>query len=606
MSYLSPLDNPPQVSLTVLRILNNLADAAYLTSSETNYANLLADTLFVSRNLETINSLLTLDSTHRTVQEQKVQVASLISKLCKKPHHQNALANAGILDALASLLASFVAARGEVVPDAEKLAHNDGLGDWIPPSAPAGLKRAVILEALSTVIQDSRFRACMLLCSPSIMATFPNAEFSTPAKDAKNAWSTLERIGLNNPRYKNPGAMDYLLPVVVESQPKGLASRFLTELPQAIGSTDLSRKKTPVPSSSNPFLFWTTNRADPGSPYPDEIDDAESPLIPWLVHFIRSSEPLERVLASSILASLFKARFAAPEREVAIAALVVPVLCRLIEQHDREPESADLAFIEPEMALDWAILERAPAVLARLVADSESLQQTAAECGIIKVACKLLKDTYTPLPEASAPRHWSPAPTQGRHGGGEGRSTSLVGEPGQLPIYAHRIKVRESSLKLIAAMCSFKQEYQKAFADEEIVPYIVESLSPCPKKPSQGPDKPQAPKGPEASPSQPRQHSEYGDNPNSVIIAACHVVRTLGRSLSVTRTSLKDHGVATPIFSLLKQSDVDVQIAACAVVCNMVTETSPMREVRDENPFVLGPKEKKKKSHDADERINHP
>ncbi len=35
----------------------------------------------------------------------------------------------------------------------------------------------------------------------------------------------------------------------------------------------------------------------------------------------------------------------------------------------------NLAFIEPDVALDWAILERAPAVLARLVADGEFLQR---------------------------------------------------------------------------------------------------------------------------------------------------------------------------------------------------------------------------------------
>jgi hypothetical protein len=40
-----------------------------------------------------------------------------------------------------------------------------------------------------------------------------------------------------------------------------------------------------------------------------------------------------------------------------------------------------------------------------------------------------------------------------------------------------------------------------------------------------------------------------------------------------------DNGVVMPIFNLLSHSDIEVQIAATATVCNIVTEFSPMREV---------------------------
>jgi uncharacterized membrane protein YgcG len=66
-------------------------------------------------------------------------------------------------------------------------------------------------------------------------------------------------------------------------------------------------------------------------------------------------------------------------------------------------------------------------------------------------------------------------------------------------------------------------------------------------------------------------------NPDSVLIAACKVTRSLSRSVSVLRTSLIDHGVAQPIFELLTHPNVKVQIAATEVITNLVLDVSPMR-----------------------------
>jgi hypothetical protein len=64
-----------------------------------------------------------------------------------------------------------------------------------------------------------------------------------------------------------------------------------------------------------------------------------------------------------------------------------------------------------------------------------------------------------------------------------------------------------------------------------------------------------------------------------VLIAACKVTRSLSRSVSVLRTSLIDHGVAQPVYELLKHPSVEVQIAATEVITNLVLEMSPMRPV---------------------------
>jgi hypothetical protein len=68
-------------------------------------------------------------------------------------------------------------------------------------------------------------------------------------------------------------------------------------------------------------------------------------------------------------------------------------------------------------------------------------------------------------------------------------------------------------------------------------------------------------------------------NPDSVLIAACKVTRSLSRSVSVLRTSLIDHGVAQPTFELLTHQNVKVQIAATKVITNLVLDVSPMRTV---------------------------
>lgn len=139
--------------------------------------------------------------------------------------------------------------------------------------------------------------------------------------------------------------------------------------------------------------------------------------------------------------------------------------------------------------------------------------------------------------------------------------------------------MRESSLKLAAGLISLKEEYRKNIAEQETVPYIVESLSAHPRKPRSAKEKARADKSTEDADG-PNENSPYGVNPTSVILAACHVVRVLGRSVSNLRTTLEDHGVATPIFHLLKHPEAEIQVAACAAACNLVLTLSPMREVR--------------------------
>lgn len=562
--------------LTALRALSNIATSTQLAPSGTDDTGALSDVLFASGPLDALSAILSQESPDDVVQEQKRLVASLTSRLCKGSQHQNALADAGILDALATMLASFVVARGEVVPGAEVLAQGDGLADLIPAPAPCGADLALVLETISTIIADSRFRACLLLCSPAIMAVFPSAEFTPPATESRNAWNALEMSGFGNIRARDPGAMDYLLPLVPVPQHRSMSSQFAQFPPLGF---NLSRDNLASSGRSSTFKFtgWDPSRLDPSG---EDVggDDPESPLIPWLIHLTRSTQGLESAMAASLVTSLFKAGFANPEREQALAVLVVPLLCQLIKEHDKEipPSAQQSAVVEREMAVHWAIQERTPEVLARLVADSEPLQQAAHECGILKMAAKLLKDSYDPQPVQVPPRPWSPSPDRGIDLA-EGLPSCRVGPPGQVPAFTHKIRMRESALKLVAAMSTLKEEYRKALADQDVVSYIVESLSPSPGKPKHAKEKLNAEKG--AEDGNANGVSPYGHNPDAVIIAACHATRALARSVAILRTTLQDHGVAMPISKLLKHADAEVQIAASSAVINLVSNCSPMVKV---------------------------
>ena len=574
MTAISCTNNPPEVVLTALRALSNITASTRLASEGADDTSALSDALFSSRPLEALCAILYQESTDAVVQEQKRLVASLICQLCRSPEHQNALVDAGALDALAAMLASFVVARGEVVPGAEAIGQADGLAGLIPAPAPPGADLALVLEALSTVVANSRFRSYLLLCSPAIMAVFPSVEFSPPATESRVAWNALETSGFGNTRAKPPGAMDYLLPAVPVPRSRS-KSRGFDEYPPL--GFSLSRDNLAASARSSAFKFTGVDVARLDAPSEDEdVDEPESPLVPWLIHLVRSTDGLERVTAASLVTSLFKAGFASPEREQALAVLVVPLLCQLAKDHDKEIPAAaqQAAFVDPDTARHWAIQERTADVLARLVGESEALQQVAHECGVIKMVLKLLKDSYDPQPVQSPPRPWSPTPRTDLE---EGLPTCRVGPPGLVPAYAHRIRMRESALKLVAAMATLGNDYREALVAGDVVSYIVESLSPTPGKPKHAKEKPASEKG--AEDGDKAGASPYGHNPNVVIMAACHATRALARLPSIVRTALQDHGVASPINKLLRHPDAEVQIAASSVVINLVTNCSPLVEV---------------------------
>jgi hypothetical protein len=479
-------------------------------------------------------------------------------------------------------LASFVVAEGLVVPGAEILAQKEGLREYIPQAAPPNASLSVILEAIAVIIADSKFRASQLLYSPSILAIFPlsqSTEF-VANQNTRAAWNAFNAAGLST-RQSKLNAVDFLLPCVPLQQPKsgsGQASAF-PPLGTSGSRENLAQNGQKYNGASQPS--W----ADPPSldigagshEAVAESEEPESPLIAFLIYSLRSQTQMERLMAASVLTVLYRAGLTNKTRETAIGLLVIPLLVHMLDDPIGPSKFKDNFADAEATALDWAIKERAPSILAMLITDSEHLEKAAFEASVVGKLSKMLKVSYDPVPEASHPHPWSPHGEENGGGGLESGLSSPLGSHGQPPLLVHKIRVRESALKAIAALVPFKDEYRKAIVDQGMVPYIVESMNSNPGKPTPkvGDKSEKAVNGS----SEDESKKGYGVNPVSVLIAACGATRALSRSVSILRTTLIDNGVVLPVFNLLQHPDIEVQIAATAAACNLVTDVSPMREV---------------------------
>ena len=443
----------------------------------------------------------------------------------------------------------------------------------------------MVLDAISVIIADSKFRSSQLLFSPSILAVFPSVagtEFIVN-QNARAAWNAFNTAGLGT-RQTQLNAIDFLLPCIPLNQPKSAAQASAFPPLGTSGSRDnlsqTARKYngTSLPSWTDSTSFEKGVASTDSSTFDSE--EPESPLIAYLILLLRSRplhsrDSMERLMAASVLTVLYRAGLTSKTRETAIGLLVVPLLVEMLEDIIPPPKSKD-SVIELESTLqDWTVKERAPAVLAMLITDSEYLQKAAFEAGVVNKLSKMLKTSYDPVSVSSQIDSWSPH-VAGNLDAMEISQSSEINSLEHPPLLVHKIKVRESSLKAIAALVPFKDEYRKAIVDQGMIPYIVESMSPNPGKPT--------PKSGEkvekATNGVAEPHPQgYGENSANVLIAACGAIRALSRSVSILRTTLIDNGVAIPVFKLLKHQDVEIQIAATATVCNLVTDISPMRDV---------------------------
>jgi hypothetical protein len=583
LSNLCPSSNPPRLVLAALRVLCNIAESAALTPNSYPFnAATLADIIFLHPHVDSFYRILLQSAPNNSVQIQVSLTASLISKLCRDERHQSNLANAGVLDALATRLASVVVSQGLVLPGAELIIHKEYLQDGIPPPAPPNADLAGILGAITVIIADSKFRASQLIYSNAILAVFPTstgADFQ-PNRSTKAAWSAFTAADLST-RQARLNAVDYLIPHVPLSRTKSTSTLSSAFPPLgAPGSFEhlvqLGRPQNPSWPQSPSFEADTSLQE-----MFDSVNEPESALIAYLILLTRSTKDYVRLMAASVLTVLYRAGLTHKTRETDLGMLIVPILVQLLEEERSATRKIpDGTFDTPEaVAMEQLIKERTPAVIAMLIVDSEYLQKAAYDAGIIVKLSKLLKSAYDPVLDNSGSHTWSPVLDNNVEKESLYSSqSSWLGQAGQLPQLVHNIKMRESTLRAIAALVPFKDEYRKALIEQGIVPYIVESLKASPEKPSTRAGEKAEKLGQTVEDSK-QKFSGFGSNPISVQIAACGAIRYLSRSVSILRTTLIDNEVVMPVFRLLRHPDIDVQIAATAAVCNLVMDFSPMRDV---------------------------
>jgi hypothetical protein len=267
-------------------------------------------------------------------------------------------------------------------------------------------------------------------------------------------------------------------------------------------------------------------------------------------------------MAARLVTVLFRLGLAKKHRISMFSYLLIPILIRMFEKDYEVPDEHDTEH-DGLLPTTLRVKEEAPSVLAMLVMDEDELQRAAVEGGAIKKLSQLLKDTYNPIQDNTKPM-WSAENgyVESRH---DVSPELQLGPPGYSPMVCHIMRYREGILKALASLAPSKDEYRKAVCDNGVVPYIIDSLKPRPVE---------APQTASVA-----KNSAADGNPIPTLLAACGAARMLTRSVSVLRTSLIDAGVATPLFELIKHRDIDVQIAATSVICNLALDFSPMKEV---------------------------
>lgn len=612
MASLNPDRAPPKLVLSSLRTLNTMLDTYISPSTPLNPAAAVSSALYTPDSLRNLYKILSQDSKDRISQDQVSLTASLIAKSCGGVSHgpeeegaaqreglrQKLLVNAGVLDALSIRLASFA-------PDEYRKKCTNS--SKIPPRAPPNARLAPMLDAISTIIKGSKLRSIEFLFSPTLAALF---SYSTTEEFAKIACaSDGAAFSINLPRLKPSSASDLIQSprhVTIHSTfppppfnagsssssathfpPLSAASSYsvpphhypgssihahahmhnhhlhsgLTEDQRILLSGGIGEEDDSESSGEETPLRRRAVTADvddeerlrpvPGTDSDDTdpaLDIAESELINWLISLVRTGDSITRLTAASVITNLFLAGLVAKRLIQYIALLVVPILVRLLDEDVKAGgfTNTGVGGIDGQTWNRWQVEERAPAVLSRLIIENLSFQKAAIDASAVKKLAAMLKRV-------------SDSPAVNGNAGQAGTDETLKNNPE----YSHRMKVKEGVLHCLANLSLFKDEYRKKVIEAGVLNSVV---SACLK-----------PLTPIETPT-PQEPTKAEGNPPPVLIAACGVIRSVSRSVSILRTSLIDAQVALPIFTLLRHENDDVKNAAAATVCNLVLDFSPMRK----------------------------
>ena len=561
LALLSPAEATPQIVLQTLRTLNSFADSSRLsTLNHVTINSNLSDLLYTEDALRNLLDIILQTSLSLVVHQQISLVASLITKTCREEHHRKRLIECDILDALAAQLASWVtdtlvsSYNGVSLPEYTRTLPDDRLLQVRP-------RLSSLLHAIAVIIQHSKNRAHHLLRTSPIGSVFQRVYDQSRAV-YENYIASLpasQRTKIQIPDM----CVENLLPSVSNPYPRTAATSSLGFPPlDAIKSSEISWPK----SLSTAVEIFSSNGLE-------HIGDEESPLIPWLIYIIRTFDEMTGLMATILLAILYRLRLIKKSRETSIALLVMPPLVRML---DRDLKFSECALHPTDSSITSSmadtIKEEAPATLAMLTINNPRAQKAAVDAGAIKKLSQLLKDSYDPVDANPNSSMWSSEPSEQKMTRSGRDDLSEIGPPGLSPVAYHTTKVRETTLIALAALASDKDEYRKAIIENGVIPFIIRTLKAEDVKFAVSSNT-------ETLNDEGIERKIIYGNCREAILAACGATRALSRSVSTLRTSLMDAGLAAPLFALLKCQDLEIKIAATAVVCNLVLEFSPMREV---------------------------
>lgn len=560
LALLSPAESSPHLVLNALRSLNAVADSLFLSHSghDTSEDGLL-NLLYTEQHLPTIANLIAQTSPSLVAQQQIALTAALISKTCRDEHHRAMLAQTGVLEALAVRLASFVVATGYSLNPCN--GGSKHIGDVAPATSRSRI--SPILQAIGAIIQHSKPRAIQFLNAPAFASVFQKSEADVGSSDDKKptVWGP-NASNMFSVRQTPPNTVEVLIPPLPNTYFRSsLASNSNFPPLGALGSSSKQGQMSRSFSSAIEVIQ---------SQGLEFIEEEESTLIAWLLYIARLENEVTGLMAAWVLAILYRHGLTKRGREAVFALLLVPSLVRMLDKDSNTSLDALNIYDTSVLASpDRLIKEQAPLVLAMLAANSLEIQKAAADAGAIKKLSQLLKESYDEVPANASVAMWTPESSTSRHSEGRDEGAKL-GPAGVSATAYHVMRLRASVLIALAAIASDKDEYRRAIIDNGVVPFVIKTL-----KPEESDPVAQANGQAEGTL---RYRRAFTGNCKDAILAACGAARALSRSVSTLRTSLMDAGLPASLFVLIKCQDIQLQIAATAVVTNLVLHFSPMRE----------------------------
>ena len=491
----------------------------------------------------------------------------LICKTCKTEKHRRTLVDAGLLGILASRLASFVVSEGLVIPSLEALDFPSTAASSLPSPAPPHAHLSPVLETISMLVEDSPERVEDFLNDPSLITVLPQPkdDFS-PAEVRQAPWapSLFAGSALTRPRYRN--AFDGLLPGVPLKE-KTNTPNHLNFPPLGSGGPGPRRRPSSQPHTAS---ISTLNII------PETQDETkEKTIVPFLLFLARESRGKRRYLACKLLVILATHQCTPTSRIRSFSGLLVPILVKMLDFDDSLLEESRRS--SGLRLCDGTHYKSAvPAVLAELIRDDPELQKVAVEAkAIVKLSAGLQETFSTPL--APKPRLWRPF-----------KSTEtdmqlsspdcILGHGGPSAPLRQEMAYREGTLRALAAIAAFDDDYRKQVCDQGVLAEIMLSMEPYSSESKEG----------------------ATGNSISTVLAACGAVRALTRSVTALRTKLVDAEVAKTVIKLMSSTDLEIKIAATKVLTNLAMDFSPMKDSVGDSAVV---KKLCEQAHSANARL---